>query len=72
MGKRQSDWNPGGSKGKLHREIGVPEGEKIPAGKLKAAAHSDNPKTRRDAARAETMEAWHHSGAKRVGLINKS
>lgn len=27
-----------GSKGKLHRKLGVPEGEKIPASKIKKAA----------------------------------
>lgn len=27
-----------GSKGKLHRKLGVPEGKKIPAGKLSKAA----------------------------------
>ena len=46
----------GGEKGKLHREIGVPEGEKIPAAKLKAAEHSKNPEIKRDAIRAKTME----------------
>lgn len=28
------------NKGSLHRALGVPEGETIPAGKLKSAAHS--------------------------------
>ena len=50
--------NVGGEKGKLHREIGVPEGDKIPADKLKAAAHSSNPEIKRDAIRAETMKKW--------------
>ena len=53
----------GGEKGKLHREIGVPEGEKIPAAKLEAAEHSENPEIKRDAKRAETMEKWHHKTA---------
>jgi hypothetical protein len=52
--------NVGGEKGKLHREMGVPEGEKIPADKLKAATHSSDPEKRRDAIRAETMKKWHH------------
>lgn len=52
----------GGSPGKLHREIGVPKGEKIPAAKLEAAEHSRNPEVRRDAIRAKTMEGWHHGG----------
>lgn len=53
-------FHPGGEKGKLHREMGVPEGDKIPAKKLAAAAHSDNPEKRRDAIRAETMKKWKH------------
>lgn len=51
-------WRPGGTPGKLHREMGVPEGEKIPAEKLRAATHSDDPEKRRDAVRAETMKGW--------------
>ena len=56
-------WKPGGEKGKLHRELGVPEAQKIPAGKLAAATHSEDPEIRRDAIRAETMEGWHHGGS---------
>ena len=56
-------FHPGGEKGKLHREMGIPEGEKIPADKLKAAANSDDPEKRRDAKRAETMKKWDHSGS---------
>lgn len=59
MAKRKK-FNPGGHKGKLHRELGIPEGQKIPQARLKAAAHSSNPTIRRDAIRAETMEKWHH------------
>jgi hypothetical protein len=55
--------NVGGERGKLHREIGVPEGEKIPAGKLKAAEHSKNPEIKRDSERAETMKHWKKPGA---------
>jgi hypothetical protein len=29
-------------RGRLHRALGVPEGEKIPAAKLEAARHSKN------------------------------
>ena len=54
-------FNPGGHKGKLHRELGVPEGKKIPAKKLKKAEHSKNPTVKRDAIRAETMKKWNHS-----------
>jgi len=60
----KSKFHPGGEKGKLHRELGIPEGEKIPAGRLTAATHSSNPEIRRDAIRAETMKGWHHGGGK--------
>lgn len=59
-GGRTKDFHPGGEKGKLHREIGVPVGKKIPAKKLEAAAHSKNPEIRRDAIRAKTMKKWNH------------
>ena len=60
---REKKFNPGGTPGKLHREIGVKEGEKIPEKKLEAAAHSENPEIKRDAKRAETMKKWHHKTA---------
>jgi hypothetical protein len=53
-------FNPGGTPGKLHRELGVPVGKKIPAKKLAAAEKSKNPTIRRDAIRAKTMESWKH------------
>ena len=59
------DFHPGGQKGKLHRELGVPPGQKIPAARLQAAAHSSNPEVRRDAIRAETMKKWHHGGPRK-------
>lgn len=62
--KKKRGWKPGGERGKLHREIGVPEGEKIPADKLEAAAHSKSPEIKRDAIRAKTMEGWSHGGKK--------
>lgn len=49
-------------KGALHRDLGVPEGEKIPAGKLEAATHSSNPTVRRRAVVAETMKGFHPKG----------
>ncbi len=44
-----------GSKGKLHRELGVPEGKKIPEKKMEKALHSDNPKMRKQAVFARTL-----------------
>lgn len=37
------------NKGGLHRSLGVPEGQTIPAGKVAAAAHSGDSKTRHQA-----------------------
>jgi hypothetical protein len=54
-------FKPGGHKGKLHRELGIPEGEKIPKARLASAKRSSNPEVRRDAIRADTMEHWNHS-----------
>jgi hypothetical protein len=51
-------FKPGGQKGKLHRELGIPVGQKIPAARLAAAAKSKNPEIRRDAIRARTMGKW--------------
>jgi hypothetical protein len=59
---KSADFHPGGSKGKLHRELGIPEGQKIPASRLAAAVRSDDPEIRADAVRARTMKSWHHGG----------
>lgn len=45
-----------GAKGGLHRSLGVPQGQKIPAAKLAAALHSSNPKTRKQAQMAKNMK----------------
>jgi hypothetical protein len=47
---------PKSSKGKLHRELGVPEGKKIPAKKLAKAERSKNPTIRREANLAKTLK----------------
>ncbi len=44
-----------GSKGKLHRELGVPAGEKIPAKKMAKAAKSGSPKMKKQVAFAKTL-----------------
>lgn len=46
--------------GALHRELGVPEGQKIPAKKMAKAAHSSSPKIRRQVALAHTLKRMHH------------
>jgi hypothetical protein len=64
------NWIAGAVKhpGALHRELGVPEGKKIPAKKLAKAAHSDNPKLARRANLAETLKGLPHK--KDGGAIN--
>lgn len=54
------DWikgvTTGVHKGGLHRSLGVPEGEKIPAKKIEAATHSSSPKVRKQANLAKTLK----------------
>lgn len=57
-------FHPGGHRGKLHRELGIPESEKIGKSRLASAAHSSNPEVARDAKRAQTMGKWNHSHVK--------
>lgn len=56
------------NKGALHRALGVPEGQKIPAKKLAKAAHSDNPKMRKRAALAKTLGKMHKADGGDVKL----
>ena len=55
-----SSFKPGGHKGKLHRELGIPEGKKIGKSRLAKAAKSKNKEIARDAKRAQTMGKWKH------------
>jgi hypothetical protein len=48
-------------KGALHKEMGVPEGEKIPAKKLEHASNSDNETLRKRAQFAINAKKWHHA-----------
>lgn len=50
--------------GALHKELHVPQGQKIPAKKLEKAEHSSNPTLRHRAQLAETLSHMHHSGNK--------
>lgn len=56
-----TNWIAGAIKhpGALHRSLGVPEGQKIPAKKLAKAARSSNPTMRRRAALAKTLKHMH-------------
>ncbi|MGC8534911.1 MAG: hypothetical protein ACP5QR_05185 [Rhizomicrobium sp.] len=71
--RKKKAFKPGGHKGKLHEELGIPDGEKIPAARLDEATHSHNPEIRDDAIRAKTMEGWSHPKhvGRRAGLINR-
>lgn len=60
----KSQFRPGGEKGKLHRALHVPVGQRIPKSKLEAALHSPNKEIRRMATLAKTMSKWRHVGRK--------
>jgi len=53
-----ANWIAGATKnkGKLHRKLGIPEGEKIPAKKLTKAAKSKSPALRKEVALAKTLK----------------
>jgi len=61
MNRPQKNWIQGAIKkpGALHKQLGVPEGKKIPAAKLNKAAHSDNPLLRKRANLAKTLKKFH-------------
>jgi len=46
------------NKGKLHRDLGVPQGQPIPAGKLNAALHSASAAIRKRANFAKNAKSW--------------
>jgi hypothetical protein len=64
-GRPMANWIAGaiGHKGALHKELGVPEGKKIPHAKIKAATKSENPKLRKRAFLAETLAHMNHGKA---------
>lgn len=47
-------------KGQLHRKLGVPQGEKIPPGKLAEALHSKSASMRKEANFAKNAKSWSH------------
>lgn len=65
-GKVTKHWIQGAVKhpGALHRDLGVPQGEKIPRAKIEAAAHSSNPTLRHRAQFAENVP--HHADGGKV------
>lgn len=47
--------------GALHKQLGVPQGEKIPASKISKAANSDNPTLAKRVKLAQTLKGLHHA-----------
>jgi hypothetical protein len=56
------------NKGALHRELHVPEGEKIPSKKLSKAEHSSNPTERKRADLAKTLKKMHKADGGPIGM----
>lgn len=54
-------------KGALHKELHVPLGEKIPKSKLDKAAHSDNPRMRKQVNLARTLSGLRKTGSSKKG-----
>ena len=54
----------GKNPGKLHRRLGVPEGQKIPESKLASASKSDDPTLRKEVALARTGKRLAGKGRK--------
>ena len=68
--KKKKSWISGAvaeHKGALHRKLGVPEGEKIPEGKLNEALHSKDKKERKEAQLAKTLKKFHPAEKKKSG-----
>ena len=60
MAKGGRNWIAGAikHKGALHRDLGVPMGQKIPASKLAKAEHSSNPTIAKRARLAKTLASF--------------
>lgn len=56
----KKNWIAGAIKkpGALHKELGVPQGKKIPAAKIEAAEHSSSKVERERARLAETLKGF--------------
>ena len=59
MGEKKK-WIKGAIKhpGKLHRELGIAQGKKIPEKTLEKATHSKNPTIKKEAVLAETLKGF--------------
>lgn len=54
-------------KGKLHKKLGVPEGDKIPEEKLRSALSSKDKTERAEARLAMTLKRFHPAAKKKSG-----
>ncbi len=63
-GSGDGNWIQGAVKqpGALHKELGVPQGQTIPAAKVAKAANSDNPLLARRARLAQTLKHLNKKG----------
>jgi hypothetical protein len=50
------------NRGKLHRALGVKQGEKIPAKKLASASKGASPALKKEITFAKNAKSWHKGG----------
>ena len=70
MKDKKKKWISGAvaeGKGKLHKKLGVPEGEKIPEEKLNEALKSKDKTERKEALLAKTLKKFHPAAPKKSG-----
>ncbi|MGH3438867.1 MAG: hypothetical protein ACRDRN_20650 [Sciscionella sp.] len=58
--------------GRLHRALGVPEGQPIPTAKLAAAKNSSDPAIRKEATFAINAKGFHHTAAAKKTTTKKT
>ncbi len=58
-------------KGLLHEELGVSEGEKIPASKIEKAKKNASPAEMKRITFAENAKKWKHTGPKKKSTIKE-
>ena len=68
--KKKKNWISGAvadGKGKLHKKLNIPEGEKIPEEKLNEALRSKDKTERKEAQLAKTLKKFHPAAKKKSG-----
>lgn len=58
------------NKGKLHKELGIKKGEKIPEETLEKAKKNASPAEMKRITFAENAKTWNHSGSKKSKIKN--